>query len=229
MHLYCAPDVPQVPARVAALSSSLSVLGGWCCLLLFWLVQVSLVRARGRARVRARALGLGLGLGSDPSPTPTPTFWRVQVDGFGAPPTVCVGGCNRMCWRLQPYVLEAATLFPLQVDGFGAPPTRDSRWLFYLPKVALVPQHGQSARLGSAQLSSFASSGRAWRLRAARDNPGERSGPWAPSHCLRCSSQPPRTPPIPPPFDHVGAEHVGGSICRAVPARRSQLVLAAPA
>ena len=51
-----------------------------------------------------------------------------------------------MCRRLQPYVSEAATLRLLQVDGFGGPPTRDSRWPFYLPKVALVPQHGQSAR-----------------------------------------------------------------------------------
>ena len=36
----CATAVALVPGRVAALSSSLSVLSGWCCLLLFWLVQV---------------------------------------------------------------------------------------------------------------------------------------------------------------------------------------------
>ena len=182
---------------MAALSSSLSVLGGWCCLLLFWLVQVHLVRARGRARALGLGLGRGLGLGSDPSPTPNPHSsgqcrWTASVH------PVCVGGCNPMCRRLQPYVSEAATLLPVQVDGFGGPPTRDSRWPFYLPKVALVPQHDQSARssrcspFGSAQLSSCASLGRAWRLRAARDTRWGRPGHWAPNHCLRCSSQPPR-------------------------------------
>eukprot|EP00964_Phaeocystis_antarctica_P032626 scaffold18473_cov54-Phaeocystis_antarctica.AAC.8 len=112
-----------------------------------------------------------------------------------------------MCRRLQPYVSEAATLRLLQVDGFGGPPTRDSRWPFYLPKVALVPQHDQSARSSKrspwqcpAQLVRLL--GRAWRLWLARDTQGERPGHWAPGHCLRCSSQPPRTPPIRPPFDH---------------------------
>ena len=40
---------------MAALSSSLTVLSGWCCLLLFWLVQVHLVRVRAGARAGARA------------------------------------------------------------------------------------------------------------------------------------------------------------------------------
>ena len=48
-------------------------------------------------------------------------------------------------------------------------------------------------------IGSCASSGRAWRHLAARDTQGERPGHWAPSHCLRCSNQPPPEPPIPPP------------------------------
>ena len=60
-------------------------------------------------------------------------------------------------------------------------------------------QHGQSARLGSC-----ASSGRAWRLRAARDAQGERPGHRAPRHRLRGSRvgrfQSPPTHQAPPPL-----------------------------
>mgnify|MGYP004286557433 CR=1 FL=1 len=55
-------------------------------------------------------------------------------------------------------------------------------------------------RLGSCASLGRGSSGGAWRLRAARDIQGERPGHWAPSHCLGCSSQPPRKPPMPLPL-----------------------------
>jgi len=60
-------------------------------------------------------------------------------------------------------------------------------------------QHGQSASLGS---------GRARLLRLLRARlaalassvlPGEGSAHWAPSHCCRCSSQPPQKSPNSPP------------------------------
>ena len=38
------------------------------------------------------------------------------------------------------------------------------------------------------QLGPCASSGRSWRLWAARHSRGERPAHWAPSHCLECSS-----------------------------------------
>ena len=49
-------------------------------------------------------------------------------------------------------------------------------------------QHGQSAPSAVPQLGSCASSGRAWRLRAARHSEGERSGHWCLSQGLGCSS-----------------------------------------
>ena len=50
--------------------------------------------------------------------------------------------------------------------------------------------------LAVPQLGSCAFSGRVWRLRAARDTHGERPGHWAPSYCLRCSSEPPQSRPF---------------------------------
>ena len=62
-----------------------------------------------------------------------------------------------------------------------------------------VPQHGQSPRSAVPELGSCASSGRAWRLWAARHF-AWRPSPWAPSHCLWCSSEPPPKPPMSPPL-----------------------------
>ena len=42
-----------------------------------------------------------------------------------------------------------------------------------------VHQHGQSAVFAVPELCSCTSSGRAWRLRAARDAQGERPGHWS--------------------------------------------------
>ena len=47
---------------------------------------------------------------------------------------------------------------------------------------------------------SCASSGRAWRLWAARHSQRERPAHWAPSHGLGCSSEPPPKPPMSPPL-----------------------------
>ena len=55
------------------------------------------------------------------------------------------------------------------------------RWLH--ARALAARQHGQSAALAVAKLGCCASSGSAWRLRAARDTQGERPGHWAPSHC----------------------------------------------
>ena len=52
---------------------------------------------------------------------------------------------------------------------------------------AQVEQHGQSGPLAVPALGCCASSGRAWRLWAARHSQ-EEAGPLAPSHCLGCSS-----------------------------------------
>jgi len=58
---------------------------------------------------------------------------------------------------------------------------------------------GQSASLGCC-----ASSGRAWRLWAARHSQRKKSGHWAASHRLRCSSDPP------PESDPTAFDHLGG-------------------
>eukprot|EP00964_Phaeocystis_antarctica_P048386 scaffold28015_cov43-Phaeocystis_antarctica.AAC.1 len=46
----------------------------------------------------------------------------------------------------------------------------------------------------------------------ARDAQGERPGHWAPSHCLGCSSQPPRKPPMSVPLSTQArpCDHDGG-------------------
>ena len=49
-------------------------------------------------------------------------------------------------------------------------------------------------------LGSCASSGCAWRLRAAQHAQGVRPSHWSPSHRPGCSSQPPPKPPISPPL-----------------------------
>ena len=61
-------------------------------------------------------------------------------------------------------------------------------------------QHGQSAGLAVPSSARAPPQGRAWRLRAARATQGDILGYWAPSHCLRRSSQPPPKSPNPPPL-----------------------------
>ena len=65
-----------------------------------------------------------------------------------------------------------------------------------------VAQHDQSTL--THWCGCYASSGRAWRLWAARHSQGKRPRHWAPSHwarshCLGCSSEPPSESPTPPP------------------------------
>eukprot|EP00964_Phaeocystis_antarctica_P092901 scaffold59841_cov57-Phaeocystis_antarctica.AAC.2 len=54
-------------------------------------------------------------------------------------------------------------------------------------------------------LGACASSGRDWRLLAARHTQGERPGHQVLSHCLRCSSQPPPKSADSPAFAYAGA------------------------
>ena len=62
------------------------------------------------------------------------------------------------------------------------------------------PAAWSKCSLGPARARPCASSGHAWRLWAARHSQNKRFGLWAPSHCLRCSSQPPPKSPISPPL-----------------------------
>ena len=86
------------------------------------------------------------------------------------------------------------------VRPYGQSKAPPSRLGPAFPPWPRLPALAPPSRLGPAELGSCASSGRTWRLRAARDTQGERLGHWAPSHCLRCSCQPPPKPPIPPPL-----------------------------
>jgi len=58
----------------------------------------------------------------------------------------------------------------------------------------------QAPPLAVPELSSCASSGRAWRLWAASGSQGKRPRHWALRHRLGCSSQPPPKPLISPPL-----------------------------
>ena len=63
---------------------------------------------------------------------------------------------------------------------------------------ASMATHSRLA-LAACKLGSCATSGRAWRLWAAHQHAQrERSGQWAPDHCLGCSREPPQRSPIPP-------------------------------
>ena len=73
-----------------------------------------------------------------------------------------------------------AAVAPLLALGLVAHPTTMSTE--GLPAWVKVPV------LAVPQLGSCASSGRAWRLWAARHSQGDRPAHWAPSHCLGCSS-----------------------------------------
>ena len=58
-----------------------------------------------------------------------------------------------------------------------------------------------SVQRPSSARAVMAPQGRALAAPGGSRRPGRvRPGYWAPLHCLSCSSQPPRTPPIPPPL-----------------------------
>ena len=100
-------------------------------------------------------------------------------------------------------LLATALVCGCLVWRFAAPPVTPE-WVELLrlrkDNDLLLQSSTVQSAVGSDELGSCASSRRAWQLRADRDAQGERTGPLAPSHCLKCSSQPPPKPPIPPPL-----------------------------
>ncbi len=72
---------------------------------------------------------------------------------------------------------------------------------------------------GSAELGSYASSGRAMRLRAVRDTQGEGPGPWSPSHCLGCSPTAFEAAETTA-FDHIGANRESPRSARSPQTRK---------
>ena len=111
--------------------------------------------------------------------------------------------------RLDALLSEQATLtqimkgfdLQLQAGADGESLLCSSSFQEVLARLGTAQQHGQSAALAvpsSARAppqGAPGGSGRAWRLRVARDTRGERSAHWAPSHRLTCSGQPPPMSP----------------------------------
>ena len=90
------------------------------------------------------------------------------------------------------------------------------------------PAAWSKCSLGPARARLRASSaGHAWRLWAARHSHYKRVGVWAPSHCLRCLSQPPPTSPISAPLTMQAPRtpkySTPGTPCRAAGVSKSDL------
>ena len=74
--------------------------------------------------------------------------------------------------------------------------------------LTIACQHGRSALLAVPHLAPCATSGRSWRLWAARYTPRKRPALWAASHRLGCSSEPPPKPLISPPLTIQACVHL---------------------